>query len=62
MGVVIAGCGATAAIVDATIMLVMLLLIPMAPAVPFCWIAICMNIAWLLSAVGLMLKVIPLPQ
>ena len=30
--------------------------------VPFCWMAIAWNMSWVLSAVGLMLKVIPLPQ
>jgi hypothetical protein len=36
----------------------------MAPAVPvpFCAIAICWNMAWVLLAVGLMEKVIPFPQ
>ena len=31
-------------------------------AVPFCCMAIARNIAWVLVAVGLMLKTIPLPQ
>lgn len=31
-------------------------------AVPFCWMAIWVNFSWDLSAVGLMLKVMPLPQ
>lgn len=31
-------------------------------AVPFCCIAMAMNIAWLFAAVGLMLKVMPMPQ
>lgn len=30
--------------------------------VPFCAMAICWNIAWVLLAVGLMEKVIPFPQ
>ena len=33
-----------------------------AVAVPFCCMANDLNIAWVLSAVGLMLKVMPLPQ
>lgn len=49
------------------VMLLLLLLITIAPAapasaVPFCCMAICMNNSWLLSAVGLMLKVMPFPQ
>lgn len=48
--------------VDVAAMLVMLPLIAVAPAVPFCCMAICMNISWDLSAVGLMLKVMPFPQ
>ena len=35
---------------------------PAAGAVPFCWMASWVNWAWDLSAVGLMLKVMPLPQ
>ena len=31
-------------------------------AVPFCCMAIDLNMAWVLSAEGLMLKVMPLPQ
>jgi hypothetical protein len=30
--------------------------------VPFCAMAICLNMAWVLLAVGLMEKVIPFPQ
>lgn len=33
-----------------------------AGAVPFCWMASWVNCSWDLSAVGLMLKVMPLPQ
>ena len=33
-----------------------------AVAVPFCCMAIAWNMAWVLAAVGLMLKVMPLPQ
>jgi len=36
--------------------------IPLAVPVPFCAIAICSNMAWVLLAVGLMEKVIPFPQ
>jgi hypothetical protein len=39
---------------------------PLAPsepfAVPFCSMASCRNFAWDFSSVGLMLKVIPIPQ
>jgi hypothetical protein len=34
----------------------------LAVPVPFCAIAICWNMAWVLLAVGLMEKVIPFPQ
>lgn len=54
---------AAAGIVDAGIILDMLLLIAMAAsAVPFCCMAICINISGVLSAVGLILKVMPFPQ
>lgn len=36
--------------------------IPAVEPVPFCAMAICWNIAWVLLAVGLMEKVIPFPQ
>lgn len=35
---------------------------PVAVPVPFCAMAICWNMAWVLLAVGLMEKVMPFPQ
>lgn len=45
--------------VEATIMLLLPPILIVSAAVPFCCMAICMNMAGVLSAVGLMLKVMP---
>jgi hypothetical protein len=59
IGVALAGAGAavvgaTARDAEATI--------PAVEPVPFCAMAICSNIAWVLLAVGLIENVMPLPQ